>query len=158
MQLGLQVHIDQEEEVSRTPGPVKLLLPRLADMKEQLQKLQPRFVNTCFAFDFPSSPQAATVVDPWGQQFSVTDSSGKNLNSSSVEGLVLPCHPGTADAIAEFYRRIVGVSCMLQSRAWFQVISKFAVLLNRQTSLYTLQYKYTVKCKYRCTLHHICCY
>lgn len=103
-----QVHIDQEEEVSRTPGPVKLLLPRLADIEGQLQKLQPRFVNTCFAFDFPPSPQAATVVDPWGQQFSVTDSSGKNPNSSSVEGLVLPCHPGTADAIAEFYRRIVG--------------------------------------------------
>lgn len=97
--------------MSRTPGAVKLLLPKLADIEEQLHKLQPRFVNTCFAFDFPPSPQAATVVDPWGQQFSVTDSSGGNPNSSSVEGLVLPCHPGTADAIAEFYRRIVGVSC-----------------------------------------------
>lgn len=113
--LLLQIHIDQEEEVSRTPGPVKLLLPKLADLEKQLQKLQTRFAETHFAFDFSSSPDEAKVVDPWGQHFSVTECSDSNASNSeqpgSFEGLVLPCHPGTAGAIAEFYRRIVGVRC-----------------------------------------------
>ena len=93
---------------------MKLLLPGLADIEKQLQKLQPGFAKTHYAFDFSSSPHEATVVDPWGQRFSITECSSRNALSSdeagSFESLVLPCHPGTTGAIAEFYRRIVGVS------------------------------------------------
>lgn len=117
--LLLQIHIDQEEEVSRTPGPVRLLLPKLADVEKQLQKLQPRFAESQFAFDFSSSLGEAKVVDPWGQRFSIAECSNGNGSSSeqpgSFEGLVLPCHRGTAGAIAEFYRRIVGVRCSRSS-------------------------------------------
>lgn len=132
----LQIHIDQEEEVSRTPGPVKLLLPKLADIEAQLQKLQPRFENSCFAFDFSPNRQAATVVDPWGQQFSVTESSGEHATSSSFEGLVLPCHPGTAAAIAEFYRRILRVSCADLSLGSTHAALNFATAVNRCMSMY----------------------
>lgn len=110
----VQFHIDQEEETSRTPGPVKLLLPGLSNLEKQLQSLQPRFVETHFAFDFSSSSRQANVTDPWGQQFSISECSGSSVaghkQAGSFEGLTLPCHVGTASAIAEFYRRIVGVS------------------------------------------------
>ncbi|KAL0021593.1 hypothetical protein WJX79_001230 [Trebouxia sp. C0005] len=34
-----QVHIDQEESISRTPGPVRLLLPDLNDLQNQMQQI-----------------------------------------------------------------------------------------------------------------------
>lgn len=114
LSLLLQFHIDQEEDISRTPGPVKLLIPGLSDLEKQLQQLQHRFAETRFAFDFSSSPKEATVIDPWGQRFSVSECSSSHVagckQAGSFEGLVLPCHAGTAGAIAEFYRHVVGVS------------------------------------------------
>ncbi|KAL0039545.1 hypothetical protein WJX77_001490 [Trebouxia sp. C0004] len=70
-----QVHINQEENISRTPGPVRLLMPDFDD-----------FAKTTAA---------------------EKSSNSTGNNRRSFEGLLLPCHIGTAKAIAQFYRTLL---------------------------------------------------
>lgn len=105
-----QFHIDQEEDVSRTPGPVKLLLPDLGAVQKQLQQLETRLKGTKFQVDFTPDLRQATVVDPWGQRFCISEKLSYNGNinqKGSFEGLLLPCHLGTARAIAQFYKTML---------------------------------------------------
>ena len=109
----MQVHIDTGEAVSRTPGPVKLSLPDLKTVEHQLQQLAPRLRNTQFKADVSPDYQHASVIDPWGQQFSVSQKPSTHVREGSTvgsfEGLLLPCHIGTASAIAQFYTTMLQV-------------------------------------------------
>lgn len=105
---SFQVHIDQGEDISRTPGPVKLFLPDFAGLQKQLQQLEPKLTGTQFKADFDPDFNHADITDPWGQQFSISEQLTGN-SRGSFEGLLLPCHAGTAAAIALFYRSMLGV-------------------------------------------------
>ena len=109
----LQMHIDTGEDISRTPGPVKLFLPDLHALQHQLDKLAPRMKDTKFRADFSPDHHQATVVDPWGQKFSISEKQSTHVREGSTigsfEGLLLPCHRGTARAVGQFYRTMLQV-------------------------------------------------
>ena len=109
--LLLKVHIDQEESISRTPGPVRLLLPDFDLLQRQLQQVETKLKGTQFKAEFDVQSHHADITDPWGQHFSIAEkpSNSTGNNTGSFEGLLLPCHIGTAKAIAQFYRTMLEV-------------------------------------------------
>ena len=106
-----KVHIDQEESISRTPGPVSFLLPDFDDLQRQLQQVETKLKGTRFKAEFDFQSHHADITDPWGQHFSIAErpSNSTGNNKGSFEGLLLPCHVGTAKAIAQFYRKMLQV-------------------------------------------------
>lgn len=120
-----QMHIDTGEDISRTPGPVKLFLPDLNALEHQLDKLAPRLKDTKFRADFSPDHHQATVVDPWGQTFSISERQSTHVREGSTigsfEGLLLPCHTGTARAIAQFYKTMLQAETTEHSNADGQV-------------------------------------
>ncbi len=128
--LVLQFHIDQEENVSRTPGPVKLLLPDLGALQQRLQDLAPKLKGTKFKAEFSADALHSTVVDPWGQQFSISQTLSKtDSRKGAFEGLLLPCHAGTARAIAQFYQSMLQVHSLHLSN----LIMSFLICFCRQS-------------------------
>ena len=114
--------------MSRTPGPVKLLLPDLGAVQKQLQQLETRLKGTKFQVDFTPDLRQATVVDPWGQRFCISEKLSYNGNinqKGSFEGLLLPCHLGTARAIAQFYKTMLRVRTTIDLTC-LQVCTDFA--------------------------------
>ena len=100
----VQFHIDVEEEVSRTPGPVRLHLPGLPSVQQQLQQCAARFAGTDFAVRADADPKQLCVTDPWGQLFLISEAEAKDgVAGAHIASLVFPCHQGTAAAIAQFY-------------------------------------------------------
>lgn len=106
----MQFHIDVEENVSRTPGPVRLQLPCLQTVQEQLQHCTARFSGTHFGVKPSINPKQISVTDPGGQIFEITEAETKDgMTGPRIDSLVFPCHQGTAAAIAQFYNVILQV-------------------------------------------------
>lgn len=62
--LLLKVHIDQEESISRTPGPVRLLLPDFDDLQRQLQQVETKLKGTQLKAEFDVQSYHADITDP----------------------------------------------------------------------------------------------
>lgn len=94
-----------------TPGPVMLLLHDINDLPRQLQQIEPKLKGTQSKADFDFQSLHADITDPWGQQFSIAEKpSNSTVNHKEpFPGLRLPCHIGTAKAIAQFYRTMLEV-------------------------------------------------
>ena len=107
----LQIHIDDGEKVSRTLGPVKLLVPQFASLQSRLQQVAPKLTGTQFKAEFSADSQHARVLDPWGQEFHISQQgdNGSTGQQGAFGCLELPCHLGTARAIGQFYRSMLGV-------------------------------------------------
>ena len=113
-QLGVQFHIDDNEDVSRTPGPVRLQLPSLDRVQPQLQSSSSKFSGTQFHFEADAHLKHIAVTDPWGQVFDIRQAESSDaLTGGRIDSLVMPCHQGTAAAIALFYKLMLEV-CLHQ--------------------------------------------
>lgn len=107
----MQFHIDVEEQASRTPGPVRLQLPNLQTVQQQLQQCTAQFADTKFEVKVASDSKHISVTDPGGQIFEISEADTKNdVTGPRIDSLVFPCHEGTAAAIAQFYKDLLQVA------------------------------------------------
>ena len=109
----LQFHIAKASTSQKTPLPVKLILPDLADLHARLVSAQPKLNGTSFAFSQPDSNVMA-VTDPWGQQFLISGPTSGSVLTEGIKEITLPCAPGTAESIGAFYQQVYKVQCCIQ--------------------------------------------
>lgn len=144
----MQFHIDVEEEVSRTPGPVQLQLPGLHSVQQQLQKCAALFDGTDFEVKPDAEAQQLRVTDPWGQVFLISEAETKDgVAGARIASLVFPCHQGTAAAIAQFY--IVNLQVRTTTAVEFHAQCISVVACNM-----VVLYEQRQTCSAR---HHNCC-
>ena len=104
----LQFHIAKGNKAQRTPLPVTLVLPDHSSLLNRFQDAATKLQETQFAYDQKDTHQI-TVTDPWGQLFVIVPPSDKSVFNRGIKTIPLPCAPGTAAAIGDFYEQVYKV-------------------------------------------------
>ena len=104
----LQFHIAKGNKAQRTPLPVTLVLPDHSSLLNRFQDAATKFQGTQFAYDQKDTHQI-NVTDPWGQRFVIVPPSDKSVFDRGIKNIPLPCAPGTAAAIGDFYEQVYKV-------------------------------------------------
>ena len=104
----LQFHIAKGNKAQRTPLPVTLVLPDHSSLLNRFQDAATKFQGTQFAYNQKDTHQI-TVTDPWGQLFVIVPPSDKSVFDRGISNIPLPCAPGTAAAIGDFYEQVYKV-------------------------------------------------
>jgi hypothetical protein len=90
-------------------GRVGLVMPDLGALRARLERIQSRFVGSCFRFS-GVDPATVDVVCPWGNRFRIhaPDAArfGRILLGMPYVEIDIP--PGSAAPMARFYREILG--------------------------------------------------
>lgn len=110
-----QFHIAKGNKAQRTPLPVTLVLPDHSSLLNRFQDAATKFQGTQFAYDQKDTHQI-NVTDPWGQRFVIVPPSDKSVFDRGIKNIPLPCAPGTAAAIGDFYEQMYKARVVYQSQ------------------------------------------
>lgn len=105
--VALQFHIAGGSEAQRTPLPIKLVLPDHASLLERLELVKASLEKSDFRFE--QKGDLVAITDPFGQHFEVHQPSQDDVYDRGIKDILLPCAPGTAQAIGAFYEKFYKV-------------------------------------------------
>ena len=106
---GVQFHISPGPKPQRTPLPVKLVLPDHQGMLKRLRLAEEKLEGTQYKYEQKGNDMLL-VTDPWGQQFEVLPPAEQYPYERGIKDITLPCAPGTAAAIGQFFEKLYMVS------------------------------------------------
>ena len=109
-----QMHLPTAE-AQRLRGTIGLVVPELAQLKQQLEQVAPTLAGT--AFGFADRGEFIEATCPWGNRFrchAPAEEFGATQLAMAYVEFDVPA--GTAERIARFYREILGATAQLVQR------------------------------------------
>ena len=108
-----QMHL-QSGEAQRFRGEITLVTQDLQALQRRLDNPTPRLVNSRFSWSREGGQIKATC--PWGNRFSIVDRRPGFESPRGIPQAVIDVAPGKAEAIAAFYRQVVGALVEVESQ------------------------------------------